>query len=94
MLGVTPSPRMICKDVTHHLRGHRKEVRAVLPFGFLLPGKTKISLINQGRRLQRVTVALPPHIAMRDAPQLVINQGSQPFERAPVSLLPVIQQFR
>ena len=89
-----PSPGMVDKDVTHHLRGHRKEVRAILPLGLLLSGKTKVRLIYQCRRLERITVALAPHIAMRDASQFVINQRRESVERGSVSLLPVIQQFR
>src|SRR5688500_3604660 len=36
MLGVTPPPRMIDKNVTHHAGGYGKEVRPVLPNHFLI----------------------------------------------------------
>jgi len=86
MFDVMTSPGVVNQNVTHHLRRHSKEVRAILPIDFLLPGQTKIRLVHQSGSLQRVANALTLNVTMRNTPQFVIDQGRQTIERSFVAL--------
>src|ERR1035441_352770 len=61
---------------------------AILPLHALIVHQAHVGLIHQSRRLQAVTGPLAFHVAARQAAELVINDGSQPFQRALVSIAP------
>src|ERR1700676_5012878 len=61
---------------------------AILPLHALIINQAHVGLIYQGRRLQAVTRALAPHVAACQAVELVINDGSQPFQRRLVAVAP------
>jgi hypothetical protein len=86
------SSRVVDQNVAHHLRSHSKEVRAILPINFLLTGQTKIGLVHESGSLQRVAIALTLNVAMRNAPQFVIDQRRQSIERSFVALAPFEEQ--
>ena len=85
---------VVNQNVPHHLCDHCKEVGAILPIDFLLTGQTKVRLVDESGGLQRVTIALTLNIAMRIAPQFVIDQRRQSIERSFASLAPFQEQPR
>src|SRR5262249_54309976 len=60
-----PRPSMINQNAPHRLGGDAEEVGAVLPSYVSLIYQLDVSLVRQRRRLQRVTCAFSPHIALR-----------------------------
>ena len=92
MFHVAPAARVIDQDVAHHLRRHREKVRPILPINILRARQPNIRFVDQRRRLQRVTVTLALHVAMRDAPNFVVDERRQPVERGFVTLRPFDQQ--
>ena len=65
---------------------------AVLPLHPLIVDQANVSLIDQGRRLERVAWAFALQIAVSQAVEFVINDGGQPFERALISFAPGAQE--
>src|ERR1700722_6643472 len=65
---------------------------AVLPLHALIVDQANVSLIDQGRRLERVAWAFALQIAVSQAVEFVVNDGGQPFECALVSVAPGAQQ--
>src|ERR1019366_3181814 len=72
-LGV-PGARVIHQDTAHHLRSYGVKVAPALPFLVRLLDQAQIRFANQLGRLQRMIVALPPHVAPRHAAKLPIYQ--------------------
>jgi hypothetical protein len=61
---------------------------AVLPLRRVLPGQSQICLVHQGGALQGMVAALVPQVVVRQAAQLVVDQGHQGFEGPPVAFSP------
>ena len=78
----------------HHLRGDRKEVRAILPVDVALIDQLHISLVDQAGRLQRAVAAFVRHVARGDHVELVVDERDQAIERRAVAVLPLAQQHR
>jgi hypothetical protein len=58
-------PGVVDQDPTHHLRGHREEVIPVLPPRALLRNQPDVRLMDERRRLQRVSAAFSSEICTR-----------------------------
>ena len=82
------APRMFHQNAPHQLGRNREEMGAILPLHALIIHQAHVGFIHQGRRLQAVAGALASHVAARQAVELVINDGGQPFERVPVAVAP------
>jgi hypothetical protein len=81
-------PRDINKDTTHEPRGHRQEVRAILPLDILSVDQSQIGLIHQGRGLKAVAGPLSLHAPPGDAVQLLLHQRNEPLQRGLVAPSP------
>ena len=58
-------PRGINQNSTHHLRGYREKVCAILPFDVADSHEAQIRLMDKCRRLQRLPPGLVPQAATR-----------------------------
>ena len=61
---ISPSS-VIHEDSSHQLRGHRKEMGAVLPAHSPVVDESNIRLVDQRRSLNAVGESLPPHVLRR-----------------------------
>src|SRR5262249_39956203 len=77
----------------HHLRRDGKEVYPVLPANFLLTGQTQVRLVDERRRLQRVSGVLASKIMRSEPAQILIDQGHQCSERFFVTVTPGDKQL-
>ncbi|HSC26155.1 MAG TPA: hypothetical protein VLD67_02715 [Vicinamibacterales bacterium] len=85
---VPPLGGVVDEDVAHQPGRQRKEVRAALQRHPVHIDETQEDLVDERCRLARVAGTLPPEMAARHAPQIVIQQRNQPVERRGVSLSP------
>ncbi len=72
--------RAVDEDPPHQLRGHREEVRAILPAHPLVIDQAQIRLIDELGGLQAMAAALPAHVASGEPMQLVIDNGRQSIQ--------------
>jgi len=82
------TPRMLYQNAPHQLRRNREKMGAILPVHALIIHQAQVGFVDQCRGLETVAVALTLHVATRQAVELVINDGGQPFERSLVSVAP------
>jgi hypothetical protein len=73
-LGRVAGARAVDQDAAHHLRRHAEELPTVLPRGVVLRHQSKVRLMDERGRLQRVSEAFPPEIRCRPAAKLLIDQ--------------------
>jgi hypothetical protein len=64
----------------------------ILPLHALVVDQSHVGLVHQGRGLQAVARALASHVASREAPEFVIDDGSQSVERGSISVAPGSEQ--
>jgi hypothetical protein len=83
---------MIHQDTPHQLRRYGKKMGTALPLHAPVVDQPGIRLVNQRGRLQRVASAFVAHIAAGEAPQFVINNGSEAVQRLVVSVAPREQE--
>ena len=77
----TPAPRLaasalasvVHQDSSHQRRGHGEEMSAVAPPQRVEARQAHVRLVDEGRRLQRVTGALAAHVVMGEAAQLLVD---------------------
>src|SRR5688572_6335505 len=67
-------------------------MRAVLEAGCALAREAQVRLVDECGRLERVAVPLPAHVAMGQAPQLLIDEPGELLEGKRVALAPRGQQ--
>ena len=84
--------RPIHQDAPHHLGRHRQELRAVLPDRAILIHQTKVDLVHEGRRLQRLTRAFAPEERGRSTTKLSVHSRDQPIPRLEVALVPCLEK--
>ena len=79
---------VVDQDAAHHGRAHRQEVAAVAPSGALLLGHAEPGLVGEGGGAEGVAGGFAPHVAARQAAQLVVERleqalpgGDQPGNR-------------
>src|SRR5260221_4194660 len=87
------TPRMLYQNTPHQLRRNGEKMGAILPLHALIIHQPHVGFIDQGRGLEAVAGALPFHVTASQAAQLVINDGSQPRERALVSVAPGAEEL-
>ena len=85
---------MIDQDSPHHLRGHAKELRAILPAHAFLIDQFEIGLVHEPRRLQRVTRPLVAEVPGGNAVQLRLDNREQILEGLATALAPREEQLR
>src|SRR5262249_4001550 len=83
---------MIDQNLTHQAGGHAEKVGAALPLGHLLVNQANVSLVQQGRRLERVIETLTSEIAGREMAQLLVHKRYQLVQSISIALFPVDQQ--
>ena len=54
----------------------------------------QVGLVDEARGVQRVAARAPPEMAARDPPQLVVHEGHDPVEGAPLPRLVGAQELR
>ncbi len=74
---VTARTRRIHQNPPHQLRADGEEMGAVLPVHLLAAQQFQVGLVDQCRGLQGVAGALPEHVAPREAPQFLVDQGDE-----------------
>jgi hypothetical protein len=82
----------IDEDTPHHLGRHREELRAVLPDRAILIHQTKVDLVHECRRLQRLTCALASKERRRSAPELIVHNRDQLIPRLEIALVPCLEK--
>jgi hypothetical protein len=70
-------PGVIDQDSSHHCGGHGNKVCAVPPLNAIDLDQAQVRLINQRRRLERVTGVLPAHVVVGEPMQLVVQNREQ-----------------
>src|ERR1041385_1669700 len=68
-------------------------MRPVSKTWFLLSGETQIRLVHQGRCLQRVLGSLSLHVLPSQASEFVIDEWSELFEGACITMAPLLQEL-
>src|SRR5882672_6058915 len=91
--GPQMAARGIHQDLPHHAGSHGKKVRPVLPLKTCLAGKLQISLIDQGRRLQRMSRPLTSEQIRSHAPEVFINEWGKCVQGIVIAAGPTNQDF-
>ena len=86
--------RGIHKDSPHGLAGDREEVRAILPVDRGAICEMQPGFVDERGGLHGVARFFAPHVASGNAPQFVIDQGSQAVEGCFVPLAPRPKEAR
>jgi hypothetical protein len=84
--------RGIHQDATHQAGTDGDELRAILPLHLPDIHQPQVHLVDERRRLQRVSVTLARHVAARETPQLAENDGQELVEGRIVALVPGEQE--
>ena len=93
LVGVAPA-RVIHQNLTHGARRDGEEVRAVLPVDRGLVHQSQVGLVDQCRRLQRVTDPLLGHLPASDVLQLGVDDRQDAFERGFIALTKRLESKR
>src|SRR5690606_19445397 len=80
-------PRVVHEDAAHDAGGEAEEVEAVLPRAPLLPRELEVGLVDERRRVEGLGAALPEALAVRERPELVVDEREQPVERLGVAVV-------
>ena len=68
---------LLDQDVAHGPGGSEEEVPPALESHGAVAGNPQVCLVNQGRRLERVSRRLPCHARPRELVQLIVDQRQQ-----------------
>jgi hypothetical protein len=85
---------VVHEDAPHHLRRDAEELSTVLPHHRPLIDKTKIRLVDEGGRLQRVVRPFLAKVSRSAAAKLLINDRHQSVARVAIAGAPPPQQCR
>ena len=78
MLETAFAPGTLDQDAAHRLGGGREEVTAAVPVLVCTTAyQPQISLVNEGRGIQRLTRLFLGQFARRQAPQFVVHERQQ-----------------
>ena len=69
-------------------------MRAVLPPNLPHLDESQVCLVDERRRLQRVTAPLTPNVTRGQPAQLLVDERQERLERAGVALIPGEEQRR
>jgi hypothetical protein len=83
---------MVDQNPAHHLRGHPKEMRSILPVDLPLVHQTQIYLVHQRGRLEGVADSLSGQLARRDTAKLRIDSRQQLSQCVAVAATPVSEE--
>jgi hypothetical protein len=75
---------VVDENVTHDVRRHREEVRAVLQRQRVLAGQLQERFVHQRRRLQGVAATFASELPPRHVAQVVVDQRHQLGQRRPM----------
>jgi len=73
-------PCRIDEDTPHNAGTDGEKVSAVLPFQVTDRRQPKIGFMNQGRGLERMPDAFPPHLIVGLTLQLFVHERRQPIQ--------------
>jgi hypothetical protein len=88
-----PAARVIDQDPPHGARGHRHEVRLVLPRDVGVD-QTEVGLVHERAGLQRVIGAFRFESPAGDPRQLVVDERKQAVEGRCLAAPPGMEQYR
>ena len=88
-----PRARDVHQYPAHQLGGDGEEVRTALPSDTARIDEPHVGFVDERGGLKRVAGPFTPHVPMREATELVMDQGYQPVERGLVAAVPRQQQF-
>src|SRR5215471_4167820 len=80
---------VIDENTPHHLGRNGKKMGSILPLHALVIHQTQVGFVHQGAGLERMARALALHIIVRQATELLINDGRQVVECVLVSIAPM-----
>lgn len=86
--------RRVNEDPAHHLRGHGKEVGAILPVGPVDIYEAQERFVDESRAFERVARAFVPHVPSGGATEVIVNVGNQSLQGLGVARAPCPQQAR
>ena len=86
------SAGVVHKDLAHQAGRDTKKMRSALPRRVGLIDEANISLVNQRRRLQRVSLAFFAKVTGGKLTELAVDQGRQVIQRPLVPLGPFRKQ--
>jgi hypothetical protein len=92
-LGIA-SPGVVDEYPAHHVGGHAKEVRAIVPVNATLIDQPEEGLVNKSRRLERVTGSLAPKLTRGDPAQFIVDNRQQLIEGVRVASTPITEGCR
>jgi hypothetical protein len=85
---------MIDDDLAHQGGRHTEEVRPARESHAIDIDESKVDLVNECGRLERLPRRLAPKTAARHLAQFVVDERDQPVERGGISLAPGQEEFR
>jgi hypothetical protein len=91
-LGRPPGPCVVNQDRPHSLCGDAKEVGSALPFNVLLPYKSDIGLMDQGRCLKGVSSRLGAHGPLGLTPKFGVHSRHKLIQGRAISTAPGLKQ--
>ena len=84
--------RPVDENAAHHLRGDAEKMRAVAPLYAPLIDETEICLVNERRRLQRVSLIFASHGSRGLTMELVVDRREKTIGRVGVTVAPGEEQ--
>jgi hypothetical protein len=85
---------MVHQDPPHHLEREAEEMRPVLPVGVSLVDESKVGLVDQGGRLQDVSLRLAPKSGRRPATPFEVDDRDEFVPRGEIASAPRVQESR
>jgi hypothetical protein len=82
---------VIDQDTPHQIGGNGKEVSPVLPVYIPRINEPQKGLVDQGRRLQGMTAALPAQIAGRLSAQFFVDEWRELIQSPFVAITPLFK---
>ena len=93
LVGVDPAG-VVHQYAPHHLRRQREELLPVRERRIVGLDQAQPRLVNERRRLQRVTGAFPPEVGVGDLAKLPVDDRHQRVERAGLAAGPPLEKLR
>ena len=85
-------PRRVDENPAHQSSRQRKEVRPISPLDALAVNEPYEHLIDERRRLQRVTGAFTAHVAASQLAELVLDERHQLIDGTVITASPGLEQ--
>jgi hypothetical protein len=91
---VVTGARRIHEDPAHRPRGHREEMRPVLPAHLTDVDQPQVRFVDQRGGLKGVAGPLACHVMPGEAVQLVMDERNEPIECTPIAAAPGQEKCR